>query len=220
MPNSLDETFLRGLMVAVFNVAKSWTCFDYHHSLQACLIQRDGHYLLFQTGLEDGNETISLPENTTSSFDGDVTDQASFEFSDECGVPLSFLVSKQEGLDVGNETISLQENNASSFDDDVSDQACVEFSKECEAPLVAFSASKLEGNVPVEKRDDECSADCESFHPADLLSFAWQIARGMASETFLIKKTTMITMHYAFCPVKPPVLRARKNKNINKRKRK
>ncbi|KAL9972475.1 hypothetical protein ACROYT_G018783 [Oculina patagonica] len=132
-----------------------------------------------QEGLEDENETISLPENTASSFDGDVTDQASVEFSDECAVPLvAFSMSKQEGLEDENETISLPENTASSFDGDVTDQASVEFSDECAVPLVVFSASKHE-NVSIEKKGDECSADCESFHPADLLSFAWQIVRGM-----------------------------------------
>ncbi|KAL9972466.1 hypothetical protein ACROYT_G018772 [Oculina patagonica] len=50
---------------------------------------------------------------------------------------------------------------------------------ECTIPLVVFSASGQEEDAPVEKKDDECSEDCESFHPADLMSFAWQIARGM-----------------------------------------
>ncbi|XP_078372013.1 uncharacterized protein LOC144655597 [Oculina patagonica] len=50
---------------------------------------------------------------------------------------------------------------------------------ECTIPLVVFSASGQEEDAPTEKKDDECSEDCDSFHPADLMSFAWQIARGM-----------------------------------------
>jgi len=34
-------------------------------------------------------------------------------------------------------------------------------------------------DVPAVKTDDECDEDCESFDPADLVKFAWQIARGM-----------------------------------------
>lgn len=102
----------------------------------------------------------------------------------------------QAGLEDGNETISLPENSASSFDDDVKEQASVEFSVECEVPLVAFSASKQEGDASIEKRGDECSADCESFHPADLLSFAWQIARGMVSTTSTTITTTATTIAY------------------------
>ncbi len=54
---------------------------------------------------------------------------------------------------------------------------------ECTIPLVVFSASGQEEDALAEKKDEECSEDCESFHPADLMSFAWQIARGMVSKT-------------------------------------
>ena len=50
---------------------------------------------------------------------------------------------------------------------------------ECKIPMVVFSASGQEGDAATEQKDDECSEDCESFNPADLMSFAWQIARGM-----------------------------------------
>ncbi|XP_078371996.1 uncharacterized protein LOC144655586 [Oculina patagonica] len=50
---------------------------------------------------------------------------------------------------------------------------------ECTTPLVAFAVSQQKEDAPTEKQGDECSEDCESFHPADLMSFAWQIARGM-----------------------------------------
>lgn len=48
-----------------------------------------------------------------------------------------------------------------------------------ETPLVVFSESGQGGDsIPV-TTDDECDEDCESFNPGDLMSFAWQIARGM-----------------------------------------
>ncbi|XP_078371879.1 receptor-type tyrosine-protein phosphatase F-like isoform X3 [Oculina patagonica] len=89
-------------------------------------------------------------------------------------------VSEQASLEDGHEPISLQENSVSSIARDVTDQSRVEFSNECEVPLVAFSPTKQERDDTT-KRDDECSEDCESFHPADLLSFSWQIVRGMVS---------------------------------------
>ena len=45
MPNSFYETRLQGIMVVVFSVAKSWTCFvkhNYHDSLHARLIEGIG----------------------------------------------------------------------------------------------------------------------------------------------------------------------------------
>ena len=56
-------------------------------------------------------------------------------------------------------------------------------SDECTIPLVVLSASGREEDTPAEKKDDECNEDCESFYPADLMSFAWQIARGMVRKT-------------------------------------
>ncbi|KAJ7383416.1 hypothetical protein OS493_028092 [Desmophyllum pertusum] len=53
-------------------------------------------------------------------------------------------------------------------------------SAECIIPLLVFSASGQDGDATTEQKDDECSEDCESFNPADLMSFAWQIARGMS----------------------------------------
>lgn len=50
---------------------------------------------------------------------------------------------------------------------------------EAKIPLVVFSTELQEGDALTEKKDDECSDDCESFIPADLMSMAWQIAKGM-----------------------------------------
>ncbi|PFX11229.1 Platelet-derived growth factor receptor alpha, partial [Stylophora pistillata] len=51
---------------------------------------------------------------------------------------------------------------------------------EAETPQAVFSIELPRGDVLTEKKDEECSDDCESFVPADLLSLAWQIAKGMA----------------------------------------
>ena len=68
------------------------------------------------------------------------------------------------------------------------DETSLELSNGSAIPLVTFRETKTEGDSSVEKRDDGCREDCESFHPADLLSFHWQIARGMVSE----KATTSV----------------------------
>ena len=51
----------------------------------------------------------------------------------------------------------------------------------CNIPMVLFSSSNQKKDVPTENTDDECDEDCESLKPADLVTFAWQIARGMVS---------------------------------------
>ena len=48
-----------------------------------------------------------------------------------------------------------------------------------ELPMVVFSAASPSGEASTEMTDDECDEDCDSFDPADLMKFAWQIARGM-----------------------------------------
>lgn len=98
---------------------------------------------------------------------------------------LYYFVS-QDCLEDGNESIVLQENTAPSIEAD--DQTVVELSNESVIPLVTVRGTKKEGDSSIEKRDDGCGEECESFHPADLLSFAWQIARGMVSA----KKATFV----------------------------
>jgi len=61
-------------------------------------------------------------------------------------------------------------------------QAGFEVNDECKIPLIVFSGSNQEEVTPADKTDDECDGDCESFNPADLMKFAWQIARGMVSK--------------------------------------
>jgi len=90
----------------------------------------------------------------------------------------------QNFLEGGNESIALQENN-STTSVEADDQASDEISSGSAIPLVTFRETKMERDSSNEKRDDGCGEDCESFHPADLLSFAWQIARGMVSALFL-----------------------------------
>ena len=56
---------------------------------------------------------------------------------------------------------------------------------ECKIPLVVLPTVGEEADERPSKTDEECSTDCESFIPADLLSFAWQIAGSMVRETGL-----------------------------------
>ena len=86
----------------------------------------------------------------------------------------------QDCRQYGNEFIAVQENTVT-FTETV-DQTSIELSNGSAIPLVTFRETKTERDSSIEKRDDGCREDCESLHPADLLSFDWQIARGMVSE--------------------------------------
>ena len=99
---------------------------------------------------------------------------------------LYYFVS-QDCLEDGSESLAIQENTATPTATD--DQTSVELSNGSAIPLVAFTEPRKEGDSSIEKTDDGCVEDCESFHPADLLSFAWQIARGMVSA-----KTTTVQL--------------------------
>lgn len=103
-----------------------------------------------------------------------------------------FYFVSQDCLEDGNESIVIQENTATSTEP--SDQTCVELSNGSAIPLVTFRGPKMEEDSSIEKTDDGCVEDCESFHPADLLSFAWQIARGMVSA----KTTTFVCKRQCF----------------------
>ncbi|KAJ7385105.1 hypothetical protein OS493_017473 [Desmophyllum pertusum] len=83
----------------------------------------------------------------------------------------------QDGFEDENNTEVLEEIAGPSSAQDVTEEPDLD---ECAISLVVFSASSQEGDAPTEKTDEECSDDCESFFPADLKSFAWQIARGMS----------------------------------------
>ena len=52
---------------------------------------------------------------------------------------------------------------------------------EVQVPYEVLSESEEEDDATDSEKDDECDEDCESFYPSDLMSFAWQIARGMVS---------------------------------------
>ena len=45
--------------------------------------------------------------------------------------------------------------------------------------MVVFSTASQSEEGPTEMTDDECDQDCDSFDRADVMKFAWQIARGM-----------------------------------------
>ena len=48
-----------------------------------------------------------------------------------------------------------------------------------EIPMVVFSAASPSGEASTGMTDEVCDENCDSFDPADLMKFAWQIARGM-----------------------------------------
>ena len=75
----------------------------------------------------------------------------------------------------------MDETNQPSTSLQEKDQANNGENVECkiEIPMVVFSAASPSGEASTEMTDDECDEDCESFDPADLMKFAWQIARGM-----------------------------------------
>ena len=45
--------------------------------------------------------------------------------------------------------------------------------------MTVFWSSIQEENAAPKTDGKECDNDCETFHPTDAMSFAWQIARGM-----------------------------------------
>ena len=59
-------------------------------------------------------------------------------------------------------------------------------------PLVVFALSKQE-DAQAKDDNDECNEDCETFCQSDLMSFAWQIARGMVRKTVLLYSATILT---------------------------
>ena len=50
---------------------------------------------------------------------------------------------------------------------------------QCKIPMTVFWSSIQEENAAPKTDEKECDNDCETFHPTDAISFAWQIARGM-----------------------------------------
>ena len=65
---------------------------------------------------------------------------------------------------------------------------------ECKIPLIVFSTSTQEEDAPTKTTDDECDEDCESFNSADLMTFAWQIARGMVGTKFILYQRTNLSI--------------------------
>ena len=62
-----------------------------------------------------------------------------------------------------------EQGEQSDFDDD----------DQCKIPMTVFWSSIQEENAAPKTDEKECDNDCETFHPTDAMSFAWQIARGM-----------------------------------------
>ena len=81
----------------------------------------------------------------------------------------------------GKKTEALYENTHPSTYLQENDQADAGENVECktEIPMVLFSAASPSEEASTGMTDDECDEDCDLFDPADLMKFAWQIARGM-----------------------------------------
>ena len=88
------------------------------------------------------------------------------------------------------EMIVVHQNRAFSTSSEQDKQSDLE-EEEVHVPYEILSESEEEGDVTDSEKDDECDEDCESFYPSDLMSFAWQIARGMVSDS-LRKRPTFL----------------------------
>ena len=75
----------------------------------------------------------------------------------------------------------MNEDSQASTSSAKNDQADTDDNVECkiEIPMVVFSTASQSEEGPTETTDDECDRDCDSFDSADVIKFAWQIARGM-----------------------------------------
>ena len=80
-----------------------------------------------------------------------------------------------------------KEQGEGDFDDD----------DQCKIPMTVFWSSIQEENAAPKTDEKECDNDCETFHPSDAMSFAWQIARGMVGlfRFFCVSLGTMIGSH-------------------------
>ena len=84
--------------------------------------------------------------------------------------------------------IVVHQNRAFSTSSEQDKQSDLE-EEEVHVPYEILTESEEEGDVTDNEKDDECDVDCESFYPSDLMSFAWQIARGMVSGSLRKKPT-------------------------------
>ena len=74
---------------------------------------------------------------------------------------------------------------------------------QCKIPMTVFWSSIQEENAAPKTDEKECDNDCETFHPTDAMSFAWQIARGMVGLfRFLFRS---LGNHGCMVKVQPPV---------------
>lgn len=93
--------------------------------------------------------------------------------------------------------IVVHQNRAFSTSSEQDNQSDLE-EEEVHVPYEILSESEEEGDVTDNEKDDECDEDCESFYPSDLMSFAWQIARGMVSGS--LRKSQHFTTPPLVCP--------------------
>ena len=95
--------------------------------------------------------------------------------------------------------IALEDSPASSFNHSQFQQSDVD---QREVPLNRIvSGVNNEEDTTIEENDDECDEDCESFCPVDLMSFAWQIARGMVSNLLTKREIFIVSIYLFLSPV-------------------
>ncbi|CAH3141391.1 unnamed protein product [Porites evermanni] len=112
--------------------------------------------------------------------------EADFESEDDCKIPLIVFSPPNQAEDT--ERVEDRPNNSeasggpSSTPDGKKEQGESDFDDDdqCKIPMTVFWSSIQEENAAPKTDEKECDNDCETFHPTDAMSFAWQIARGMS----------------------------------------
>ncbi|KAM7437924.1 hypothetical protein ABFA07_012532 [Porites harrisoni] len=113
-------------------------------------------------------------------------EEADFESEDDCKIPLIVFSPPNHAEDT--ERVEDRPNNSeasggpSSTPDgkkEQGEQGEFDDDDQCKIPMTVFWSSIQEENAAPKTDEKDCDNDCETFHPTDAMSFAWQIARGM-----------------------------------------
>ncbi|XP_073253399.1 proto-oncogene tyrosine-protein kinase receptor Ret-like [Porites lutea] len=114
-------------------------------------------------------------------------EEADFDSEDDCKIPLIVFSPPNHAEDT--EPIEERPNNTeasggpSSTPDgkkEQREQSDFDDDDQCKIPMTVFWSSIQEENATPKTDEKECDNDCETFHPTDAMSFAWQTARGMS----------------------------------------
>ncbi|CAH3115208.1 unnamed protein product, partial [Porites lobata] len=114
-------------------------------------------------------------------------EEADFQSEDDCKIPLIVFSPANHAEDT--QRVEDRPNNSearggpSSTPDgkkEQEEQGDFDDDDQCKIPMTVFWSSIQEENATPKTDEKECDNDCETFHPTDAMSFAWQIARGMS----------------------------------------